>query len=71
MGGTKERLMFVKDDSCHWYVIPASKREQFVAWEDSFNDEESMEEYEGESFDDCRLSMHVSNYTFTDLQEVS
>lgn len=57
------RLRLVQDDSSHWYAIPADKREEFETWAHIWSG------YEGEDFEQYRLNMYISNYTFTDLLE--
>jgi hypothetical protein len=65
-----ERFRFVQDDSCHWYVIPADKKNAFIAWVVYMSDEgENYVPYEGEEFDNFRIDGGPSWYTFTDLQE--
>jgi len=77
---SEKRYRFVKDEDGHDYMIPAGKRDEFDRWvehqsrlwEPGLSDEEfrSREaEYTGEDFGDHRISMHPSNYTFTDPQE--
>jgi hypothetical protein len=63
-----QRFRLVSDDSGHTYAIPADKREAFAHWVDSFNDSAEGDCSEGD-FDQYRLGMHESNYTFIDLQE--
>lgn len=29
------RYTLVQDDSCHWYIIPADKKEDWYKWEQS------------------------------------
>lgn len=53
----------MQDDSSHWYAIPADKREEFETWAHIWSG------YEGEDFEQYRLNMYISNYTFTDLLE--
>lgn len=60
---------FVQDDSCHWYCIPANQRELFEKWVDSADPGEGSREYDGPSFDEYRLGMYISNYTFDNLEE--
>ena len=62
-----DRYIFVQDDSCHWYCIKEQDRKEFEEWVDSFNNYKV--EWKGKEFDGNRLGMHISNYTFTDLQE--
>jgi hypothetical protein len=69
---TETRFRLVQDDSCHWYAIPAKKRQAFEKWvlcasQEVFDG--PYEPYEGEAFDDYRLNMSPSNYTFVDLKE--
>jgi len=61
-----QRFRLVSDDSGHTYAIPADKREAFERWVDSFN---YSNDYSEGDFDQYRLGMHESNYTFVDLQE--
>lgn len=70
----KARFRLVQDDSCHWYAIPADKREEFDLWVKSFDDDNYVEDdkpkpYTGVDFDEYRLNMHVSNYSFANLRE--
>jgi hypothetical protein len=64
------RFRFVRDDSCHWYAIPADKQADFEKWVESFDTggEEWVRD-ELEDFNQYRLSMHPSSYSFTDLKE--
>jgi hypothetical protein len=64
------RFRFVQDDSSHRYAIPAELRDQFDKWVASY--EQDWNEYvpfDGPDFDQYRLNMRPSNYTFTDLKE--
>lgn len=56
-----KRFRFVTDESCHWYCIPSEKESAFSRFVQS----------EGEigDFDKYRLNMHVSRYTFSDINE--
>ena len=63
-----KRFRFISDDSGHTYAIPADKREAFERWVDSFNDSAEGDYSEGD-FEQYRINMHASNYTFIDLQE--
>ena len=63
----EQRFRLVSDDSGHTYAIPADMREKFESWCLSFEDEN--EKYDGPDFEEFRLGMHESDYTFTDLQE--
>jgi hypothetical protein len=63
-----QRFQFVQDDSCHWYAIPAGKRDEFNLWVASFDNYRT--EYKGEEFDSYRLDYgHPSNYSFTGLEK--
>jgi hypothetical protein len=65
---TTSRFRLIQDDSSHWYAIPANKRAAFKKWVESFNDD-----YKGkppkEDFDEYRLSMHPTNYSFENFKE--
>lgn len=62
------RFQFVQDDSCHWYAIPAGKRDEFECWVQSMAGD-IPGNYAGEEFDSYRLDYgHPSNYSFTDLR---
>ena len=64
------RFRLVQDDSGHWYAIPADKQNAFEAWVVYMADEgEVYVPYEGEEFDEYRLDMHPSSYTFSNLKE--
>jgi len=58
------RFRLEKDDSGHWYCIPADMETlvQFENW--VYN-----EDYTGIGFDKYRLDMHPCNYSFIDFQE--
>jgi hypothetical protein len=62
------RLRLVQDDSSHWYAIPADKKAEFELWEKTFG-WRNHDFYEGEDFQQYRLNMHPTNYTFTNLKE--
>ena len=64
---TKSRLRFVQDNDGHWYAIRADVREAFARWVESCEDDAPP--YSGFTFEDDRLSMHPSNYTFTQIKE--
>ena len=67
MGEQKEkRFRFEKDDSGHYYIIPADKNREFEKWLETNQDEE---EWAGTPFDDYRCDRHPSCYTFCDPQE--
>ena len=55
----------MQDESCHWYCIPADKKCLFNRWIQAM---ENDDDYSGESFDEYRLNMHVSNYCFKNVQ---
>jgi hypothetical protein len=56
------RWMFIRDDSGHWYMIPAAKQAQFNDWvQDIENGTETTED-----FDRYRLPGSPSDVTFTD-----
>lgn len=63
------RTRLVQDDSCHWYAIPADQRAKFEEWVNTFGWGEHPYRYEGPDFEQYRLSMHPSNYTFVKLEE--
>lgn len=55
----------MSDDDGHWYLIKVSEREEFEKLLDPDDDYEAF----SLRFEKCRLSMHVSNYSFTDAKE--
>jgi hypothetical protein len=59
-----QRKRLVDDDSGHYYVIPAEKREEWDKWIDS----EAWEDGDVPAWAE-RLNMHQINYTFTDWRE--
>lgn len=61
------RHIFVTDDDGHWYAIPADKLGAFNAWLEAGP---YWEDFKGEEFDDARLNMRISNYSFENLREV-
>jgi len=72
------RFRFIQDDSGHWYSIPEKERDKFLEQLDADREAEEKCLYEDSDegfpestfeFDDCRLDMHPSNYTFENLQE--
>jgi hypothetical protein len=64
------RFSFEQDDSGHWYAIPAGMKSEFNVWVIYMSDEDAVYvPWEGEEFNQYRLSRHPSSYTFTDLQE--
>jgi len=63
------RYRLTRDDSSHWYCIPADQLERFH----DLLDKACGEDYEAEGefnrlFSHYRLNMHISNYTFTDWE---
>lgn len=60
-----KRFCFENDEDGHWYLIPIRDKELFSRL--LYNDDDETEFVD--AFDDCRLSMHVSNYSFTDIKE--
>lgn len=73
MGSFKESLQpkrgrFVQDDDCHWYLIPASRYDDFRRWVESTQD--GFEgEYRGYDFDKFRISGSPSDYSFVDARK--
>lgn len=63
-----QRFRLVQDDSCHWYAIPADKRQEFDLWVEACEGDD-YDTYISEDFEEFRLGMHPSNHTFTDLKE--
>jgi hypothetical protein len=63
---TESRLRFVTDNDGHWYAIRADMQNAFARWVESCEDDAPS--YSGFTFDEDRLNMHLSNYTFTDLK---
>ena len=59
-----ERFCFQNDEDGHWYLIPIRDRELFDRLLYHDDDETKFED----AFEDCRLDMHVSNYSFTDMK---
>lgn len=37
------RYSLLQDDDCHWYVVPVDKIEEFVAWVETFVEDERPE----------------------------
>lgn len=64
----EQRFRLEQDDSGHWYAIPTEQKMQFDEWLLSFENYEGLI-YDGPDFEEYRLNMHPSNYTFTDFQE--
>jgi hypothetical protein len=63
------RFRLVSDDSGHQYSIPQGLWARFGEWLNSYDDD-FKGTYEGPDFNEFRLNSHISNYTYTDLQEV-
>lgn len=70
MSDTQTRMCLVQDDASHWYCIPAKLKSKFNELLVEIERDGYSVEHD-ELFDDKRLNMHPSNYTFVDLQEVS
>ena len=64
-----KRFRLVSDDSGHQYSIPQGLWARFKEWERSYADDFEGK-YEGPDFNEFRLNSHISNYTYTNLQEV-
>jgi hypothetical protein len=64
-----EKYCFERDEEGHWYCVPLNKKELFNEILYSENDEEC--EKFNDIFDSMRLSMHISNYSFVDPDEIS
>lgn len=63
-----KRYCFQSDEDGHWYMIPIEKRKLF---DELLYDENDLEcEKFSNEFDKMRLSMHVSNYSFIDVNEL-
>ena len=60
----KERQCFECDEDGHWYLIPVINKELF----DKLLYKEDDETKFIDAFDEMRLNMHISNYTFLDCQ---
>lgn len=37
----KNRFFLSRDSSCHWYVVPSSKRDEWEAWTNLDEDDEA------------------------------
>lgn len=64
------RYRLTRDDSSHWYCIPADQLERFH----DLLDKACGEDYEAEGefnrlFSHYRLNMDISSYTFTDWKK--
>ena len=57
-----ERMMFIQDDDCHWYLIPTSTYLIFRQLEEA-------DEYDAfiEKFDEYRCD-HPTSYTFENVR---
>ena len=55
-----ERFFFDQDMSCHWYLVPASKREAWNEWTELDEDDDA---WEPPSFEK-RLDGHPNGMTF-------
>lgn len=62
----KPRMVLVRDDYDHWYLIPETEVEGF---DTVVNDGNRWEEFDIR-WGDRRLEMHPSNYSFIGLQEI-
>lgn len=65
------RYMFIRDDDCHWYIIPIEKKKAFDNWvqsSDEYNSLRINEEYTGENFDSYMIN-GPERYTFIDPKE--
>jgi len=70
MSESENRYRLVQDDSSHWYCVPADQLEQFNdLLERSINEDYDAEGEFNRLFTHCRLNMHITNYTFTDLKK--
>jgi len=64
---SKQRYVFLQDESSHWYIVPLEKTKRFnelLYPKDTDYDEACdlfMEEFSG-----CMAQGHVSGYSFTD-----
>lgn len=63
---SEERFYFSRDNSCHWYLVPVERREEFERWA-------SLDEDDEAGWDPPewarRLNGALSRVTFTDPQE--
>jgi hypothetical protein len=69
------RQCFIQDNSGHYYAIPIDCRGYFLELDDQCGDYDNEDVYDVQDefeaqFGDDRLEMHVSNYSFDDLQEI-
>lgn len=60
-----QRMVLTQDNDGHWYLIPETEAKEF---NDILADGYRWTEFEAR-WGDKRLSMHPSQYSFTDLQE--
>jgi hypothetical protein len=61
-----ERQMLVSDEDCHWYCIPVRLAKLFDELENKEDDCDSF----NETFEEYRLNMHPSCYSFVDFKEI-
>lgn len=57
----KERFFLAQDGSCHWYLVPATRRAEWDAWRDLPEDDEDS--WEAPKWAE-RLERHPSTVTF-------
>jgi hypothetical protein len=62
-----ERFCFMPDDDGHWYKVNVLQRGEF---EELLEKGEAGELDFEEKFGDARLNMHISNYSFTSVEEL-
>lgn len=69
-----DRKCFVSDDDSHWYCIPVSLKREFFRMSDEMAKDPPFSDLIFEQFDEkfssMRLNMHISNYSFIDMEEV-
>ena len=60
-----DRKCFETDESGHWYLIPTIEKELF----DRLLHDDDETKFE-DAFENTRLNMHISNYSFVDCKQI-
>lgn len=60
-----DRFRLIRDNDCHWYVIPIRSVEEFLEWCKAM---EECRPWSGRDFDECRVDDY-SSVTFSDWKE--
>ena len=58
------KFVLLQDDSSHWYCVPIEKEAEFEQWLDDVENLRAIRS----KYDEYRLTMHLSSYSFENFE---